>query len=164
MHHALVIPLKLTPTESEYFPDVILALDSEIAKKMNDLILTLNKGTEISFNATIVSLGHDRKTRHFHVVDIKKESGFMEVSELVHSQGRYADKPNTFLRNALGTNNPPPTNILPVMTPEPTKKEEEPVKKEEEVKKGEEVKKEEVKTEEPKKEEIKSTSDDEKKE
>jgi len=135
MHHALVIPLKMTPTESEYFPDVILALDSEIANKMNDLILTLNKGTEISFNATIVSLGHDRKTRHFHVVDIKKESGFMEVSELVHSQGRYADRPNTFLRNALG-NNPAPANVLPAGTPEAK----------EEAAKKEEVKKEETKS------------------
>jgi len=121
MHHALVIPLKMTPSESEFFPDVILALDSEIANSLNDMILSLNKGTEVSFNATIINLGHDRKTRHMHVVDMRKESGFMEVSELVHSQGRYADKPQ-FLRVAAGTSGS--NNALPP-APSETKKEEE---------------------------------------
>jgi len=121
MHHALVIPLKMTPSESEFFPDVILALDSEVANSLNDMILSLNKGTEVSFNATIINLGHDRKTRHMHVIDMKKESGFMEVSELVHSQGRYADKPQ-FLRVAAGTGST--SNALPPAPSEPSKEEE----------------------------------------
>jgi len=97
MHHALVIPVKMSPSESEFFPDIILALDSEITNKLLDEILSFDKGMQISFNATIISLGHDRKTRHMHVTGLKKESEFMQVSELVHSQGRYADKPK-FLR------------------------------------------------------------------
>ena len=96
MHHAVGVLVKMQPTESEFFPDLILALDTEKADQYSELIGNLNRGTEIIFNATIISVGNDIKTRHFHIVDLIKGEGFMDVPLHVHEQGRYADKPKFF--------------------------------------------------------------------
>ena len=99
MHHAVGVLVKMQPTESEFFPDLILALDTEKADQYSELIGNLNR--ILSFSAeklviTIISVGNDIKTRHFHIVDLIKGEGFMDVPLHVHEQGRYADKPKFF--------------------------------------------------------------------
>lgn len=106
MHHAVVILLKMQPSESDMFPDIVLAVDSEKANEMNEVIASLNRGTEIGFNATIVTLGNELKTRHFHLINLKKEEGYLEVPLHIHEHGRYADKPR-FFRQALPSENEP---------------------------------------------------------
>jgi hypothetical protein len=99
MHHAIGLLIKMQPSESDLYPDIILALDTEKANEFGDLIGTFNRGTEIIFNATIMTVGSEMKTRHFHIVEMTKGEGFMDLPAHVHEYGRYADKPK-FLGNS----------------------------------------------------------------
>jgi len=96
IHHAVVILLKMEPSETEIYPDIMLALDSEVADTFQESIAQLNRGSEVGFNATFITIGDDMKTRHLHVAQIWKEEGFKEVPAHVHDHGRYADKPRFF--------------------------------------------------------------------
>jgi hypothetical protein len=96
IHHAVVILIKMEPSESEYYPDILLAIDSEKAEELKETLVSLNRGSEIGYNATIVTIGDDLKTRHFHVVNLWKGEGYKDVPEHIHEHGRYADKPRFF--------------------------------------------------------------------
>ena len=86
----------MDPSESDEFPDLILSLDTYKAEFYNEIMLGLNRGQEIGFNATIKSFGSEMQSRHFHLRNIWKEDGFKEIPlQFVHS-GRYADRPRFF--------------------------------------------------------------------
>jgi len=86
----------MDPSEGDVYPDVILAIDSEKAQELDETLASLNRGCEVDFNATIITIGDDLKTRHFHVVNLRKGEGYKEVPEHIHEHGRYADKPRFF--------------------------------------------------------------------
>jgi len=96
MHHAIALSVRMEPPETEYFPDLILALDTDRAVEFSALIATMDRGAEIIFNATIMTVGSEVKTRHFHVVEMVKGEGFKDIPAHVHEHGRYADKPKGF--------------------------------------------------------------------
>lgn len=100
MHHAVVILLKMVPTESELFPDLLLAIDSERADEITDLIASFDRGNEVIFNATIINVGDQHKTTHLHLLNLTKGEGKIDVPMHIHEHGRYEDKPK-FLRIAL---------------------------------------------------------------
>jgi len=110
--HAILIMVKMDPSEREQQPDLYIAADTDKARQLNDLIVSLNRGGEIRFNASWASFGEDENMRHLHIVDLAKEDGYMEISELVHSHGRYSNQPK-FLRGVI---NLPSTNALPAPT------------------------------------------------
>jgi len=92
----------MMPAESEFAAEIGIAVDSHLAKDYNDILLNLNRGSEIIFNATVLSFGEDHKPRHFHLVDIQAGKGSIEIPEAtLYSGGRYSDfgKPK-FLRIA----------------------------------------------------------------
>lgn len=122
--HSVLMFVKMVPSESEFFPDLMIAIDSHVAKDINDELIALDRGSEIIFNATIVTFGDDGKTRHFHLMDLKKGQGSMEISELVHDSGRYSDpnknrlfRPVIILTNQLTDSktktDPKVLNIIP---------------------------------------------------
>jgi hypothetical protein len=57
----------MDPSESEIFPDIMLAFDSNRADEYIDILTELNRGDAFGFNATLMSLGTGYNTRHFHV-------------------------------------------------------------------------------------------------
>lgn len=108
MHHAVGVLIKMEPSESEYFPDIILAMDSEVASDHAELLNSINRGSEIIFNATFMSIGSDSKTRHAHIVSMQRGSGFKDIPMHVHEQGRYGDRPRFFKGAAIASTQPVP--------------------------------------------------------
>ena len=84
----------MDPPETQVFPDVMLAFDTHKAEEFGDVLVNLNRGDAIGFNATIMTLGSSIKTRHFHVDAVWREEGFKFVPPHVHGNGRYNDKPH----------------------------------------------------------------------
>lgn len=52
---------------------------------------SFNRGDEVGFNATIKSLGDESHTKHFHLRNIWRESGHIELPPHTHEEGRYSD-------------------------------------------------------------------------
>jgi len=93
MPHAIALMVKMQPTESQFHPDFVLALDTEKANMYSDLIASLNRGSELIINATIMTVGSIAKQRHLHLVELKKGEGFIELPAHSYDLGRYAEKP-----------------------------------------------------------------------
>lgn len=70
--HALNILIKMSPTESTMYPDLVLSLSSDLLTKKRSLIQGLIKGDELEFKAHIVSLGNEFKLHHLHALNFEK--------------------------------------------------------------------------------------------
>ena len=90
----------MNPTELEVYPDIMLAFDTYAADEYGDILADLNRGDMFGFNATLMDLGSNIRTRHFHVNSIWKEEGHIEVAPHVHEHGRYNDG-SSFLGHSL---------------------------------------------------------------
>jgi len=112
--HAVFILVKMVPSESEFAAEIAIAIDSHIAKDFDDVLLSLDRGSEIVFNATMLTFSEDLKPRHFHLVDLKKGTGSMEIPEAtIYSTGRYAEKPRSFRNIIFSINSNSNNNQLP---------------------------------------------------
>jgi len=60
----------MDPSESEIYPDIMLAFDTNRADEYIDVLSELNRGDAFGFNATLMSIGSGTMTRHFHVESI----------------------------------------------------------------------------------------------
>lgn len=89
-HHVLSILVKMHPDDKEN-DDVSLGLSFShaVSEKYQNVISELNRGDEITFNATLVTMGDTRHIHHMHCFGIEKGPGFMEISPHVHDSGRY---------------------------------------------------------------------------
>lgn len=82
------------PTESENHPDLLLTFDSNQVEYFKDLLDKLERGRQISFNATIKSFGSDMQPRHLHAHGLKIEEGYKEIAPHIHETGRYKNNNN----------------------------------------------------------------------
>lgn len=64
--HALNVLVKMSPTESSIYPDLVLSISSELLARRKQVFDTLKKGDEIKFEAKIMSLGNEFKMHHLH--------------------------------------------------------------------------------------------------
>jgi hypothetical protein len=81
--HALNVLIKMMPSESVLYPDLVLSISSQVLHEKKDLINSLKKGEEVRFRAKIVSLGNEFKMHHLHALDLVKTGGFKELSEII---------------------------------------------------------------------------------
>lgn len=87
----------MEPPESDFNPDIVLTMDSAVAEKLGinqvnnlgTIIEQLNRGGEFSFDAIVKNLGDQATTKHFHLINIKKEDGYKEIPPHLHDHGRY---------------------------------------------------------------------------
>lgn len=79
----------MDPAESEFHPDLLLTADSEVAAEMSASIGLLDRGSEFTFSAIIQSNVRRDQYRHFHLVSLKKEDGYIEIPPHLHEHGRY---------------------------------------------------------------------------
>jgi len=84
LHHATTALIKMDPSESEVYPDIMLAFDTYSAEEYDEVLTSLNRGDAIAFNATLMSLGTHVRTRHYHLNAIWKIDGYKEVAPHVH--------------------------------------------------------------------------------
>ncbi|CAD8056816.1 unnamed protein product [Paramecium primaurelia] len=91
LHHSVNILVKMDPAESEFHPDLLLTADSEIAAELSSEIEKLERGSEFSFTAIIKSIGDFQNIRHFHLLNLTKLEGYIEIPPHLHQQSRYGN-------------------------------------------------------------------------
>lgn len=92
--HAIVILVKMDPSESDIHADLILSMDDWDFNKWRSELGALDKGSRFRFNATFVSVGNEQQLHHLHAMAVEKIEGFLEIPDHVHSVNhRYTIKP-----------------------------------------------------------------------
>lgn len=81
--HALSVLVKMSPSESALYPDLVVSLSSDVLSKYKNLISSLSKGDELEFRAHIVSLGNEFKLHHLHGLSLAKTGNFKELNEII---------------------------------------------------------------------------------
>lgn len=81
--HALNILIKMMPSESVLYPDLVLSLSSKTVHEKRPLIQGLQKGDELEFTARIMSLGNEFKMHHLHALDFEKTGKSIQLSEII---------------------------------------------------------------------------------
>ena len=81
--HAMNILIKMKPSESVLYPDLVLSVSSGLLRRKAEVFRSLQKGDEIAFDARVVSLGNEFKMHHLHLIDLEKTGDRTELSEIV---------------------------------------------------------------------------------
>jgi hypothetical protein len=77
--HAAVLLVKMSPTESEVYADLVLTFSQSDLEKCKDQIIRLNRGDQFSFNATLVSVADENSIHHLHGHQLSQLAGFLEI-------------------------------------------------------------------------------------
>ena len=92
--HAVVLLVKMQPSESDIHADLILSMDLNHFHDSKDEIIKLDKGSKFKFNATFISVGNEQQLHHLHAHSIESTEGFLDIPDHVHSVNhRYSLKP-----------------------------------------------------------------------
>jgi len=70
--HELSILVKMEPSESNVFADLVLSISSKVYNSDKAMFDSLKKGDGILFEAVIVGLGSEYKMHHLHVLSMSK--------------------------------------------------------------------------------------------
>jgi hypothetical protein len=81
--HALNILVKMMPSESVLYPDLVLSVSTKVSVEKSALIKGLQKGDELEFTARVISLGNEFKMHHLHTLDIAKTGKQVALSEII---------------------------------------------------------------------------------
>mmetsp|Transcript_12997 Transcript_12997/g.24121 ORF Transcript_12997/g.24121 Transcript_12997/m.24121 type:complete len:281 (-) Transcript_12997:2742-3584(-) len=82
--HAVVILVKMQPSESDIHADLLLSMDDEVLGQYRTELASLDKGSHFAFNATFVSVGTENNLHHLHGLSIEKLEGFLQIADHVH--------------------------------------------------------------------------------
>lgn len=81
--HAMNFLIKMDPSESPLYPDLVMSLSSKLMNEKSQIIKNLKKGDEIKFKAQIVTLGNEFKLHHLHGEDFEMTGGFKELNDII---------------------------------------------------------------------------------
>ena len=81
--HHLSILVKMEPSESEIFADLVLSVSTKQYEKDRDLYDSLKKGDGIDFDAVLVGLGNEFKMHHLHSKRVKKNGTTKHLKDIV---------------------------------------------------------------------------------
>lgn len=77
--HSLNVFIKMEPTESLMYPDLMLSVSTHVKNNHLELFIkegtpnsesSLKKGDEVKFKAKFVGLGNEIKMHHLHLIEI----------------------------------------------------------------------------------------------
>lgn len=74
--HHLSILVKMSPTESQIFADLVLSVSSNYYYENKEMLDSLKKGDGIDFKAVLVGQGTEFKMHHLHSHTITKNNTF----------------------------------------------------------------------------------------
>jgi hypothetical protein len=80
--HHLSILIKMQPSESEKFADIVLSISTAIYEKNKTFYNSLAKGDELDFKATVISMGNEFKMHHLHAVEASKTGTHIEIGDV----------------------------------------------------------------------------------
>ncbi|CDW83654.1 UNKNOWN [Stylonychia lemnae] len=81
------IMIKMFPSESMMYPDIVLSIPYSLDKQLSEMFSTLKKGHELRFKAKLVSIGNEFKMHHLLAQSIQKTGYLRELSELFVRDG-----------------------------------------------------------------------------
>jgi len=81
--HAKNILIKMSPSESSLYADLVLSISTTLMKQNEKMFASLKKGDELEFKAQFVSLGNEFKMHHLHTKQIKMTGGFKKIEEII---------------------------------------------------------------------------------
>lgn len=86
--HSLKILMKMDPEDNKDNVDLVIDINFDKAKEMNDNLESLSTGMEIHFNATLKSL-HVQTPNHVHLVDLAVTNVQHHVPDLLLTNSRF---------------------------------------------------------------------------
>jgi hypothetical protein len=81
--HFMSLLVKMSPSESQVFPDLVLSLSTSFYNENSSMIKSLRKGDGIDFKGVLIGQGTEFKMHHLHGKTLRKNGTFMELSEIV---------------------------------------------------------------------------------
>ncbi len=85
--------VKMTPTESALYADLVLAVPSDFLKENKDLFYNqtfsenhrapLQKGDEILFKGRFVTLGDEFKMHHLHLIEVQPTGNRIQLDTII---------------------------------------------------------------------------------
>jgi hypothetical protein len=81
--HALNFLVKMDPSESVLYPDLVLSVSAKTLNEQRATIQKMKRGDEIAFGARIVSMGNEFKMHHLHGLGFEVTGGHKELSEII---------------------------------------------------------------------------------
>ena len=81
--HHLSILIKMEPSESSIFADLVLSVDTRTYEAERKFYDSLKKGDGIDFDAVLVGLGNEFKMHHLHAKRASKNGLYKELQEIV---------------------------------------------------------------------------------
>lgn len=83
--HAVIILVKMQPSESDIHADLILSMDDEDFLQSRSALALLDRGSHFRFNATFASPGNEQQLHHLHCHSIENIDGFLDIPAHVHN-------------------------------------------------------------------------------
>lgn len=80
--HHISILVKMAPSESEIFADLVLSIGTEEYEGNKRMFNELKKGEEIAFSANFISMGNEFKMHHLHSHGIEKTGSSIELGDI----------------------------------------------------------------------------------
>jgi hypothetical protein len=80
--HHLSILVKMAPSESETFADLVLSIGTEEFETNRSFFDALKKGDEIGFSANLVSMGNEFKMHHLHAHGVYSTGDSTELGDI----------------------------------------------------------------------------------
>ena len=101
--HAVVILVKMQPSESDIHADLILSMDDDDFRASTSALASLDRGNRFKFNATFVSVGNEQQLHHLHAHSIEKIEGYLEIPPHVHNVNHRYNLNTQNSQTSLGT-------------------------------------------------------------
>jgi hypothetical protein len=79
----LQLMIKMSPSESAIFADLVLSVSSSLFQENKALFNSLQKGEGINFKATLVGLGNEFKMHHLQAIEVTKNGDFKNLEDIV---------------------------------------------------------------------------------
>ncbi len=81
--HAFNILVKMSPSESSIYADLVLSVSTSLMKKEQEMLDNLKSGDEIKFKAEMRTMGNEFEMHHLHAIEIEKTGEFKNIDDII---------------------------------------------------------------------------------
>lgn len=99
--HSGILFVKMNPTESEIYPDLVLTMNEEDLERCKFELTKLNRGDKFAFNATLVKAADEETLHHLHGHQVDKRMGSIEIPYEMKSFSRSSARPSVELLSVV---------------------------------------------------------------
>ena len=77
------ILVKMDPSESTIFPDLVLTVPSALYQQQPDFYDKLRKGVGFDFEAVLLNMGNEFKMHHLQALEVKQNGKFKLLNDIL---------------------------------------------------------------------------------